>query len=467
MVIRMDAINLKETIEPSLDNDKLGIKEQHDSTINLILGITGSATIAITSQYGGGKTFFAKCLENTLKNEHKDRVNTVYVDLWSNDYKNPLATFISSLDSLDKDNNRSMNMENLKNIAVKVLPVLSFVANIITQIPTDKAEEVLKNLLNGKDKENIDDLKKEIKKLAKDKKLVFLVDEIDRCRPEYAIETLETIKHFFELDNIIFILFINPSYIDNIENQYIKYGIGSHGYMEKFVDKTILLDIPAEKSIFLISYDNYYLINGCISILIEYFSLSARDILQISKNISLFYKFYPRFKSESYYNLFYLFFMYALKSKNLDCFKEITSLNGNQKHLKKIINQLKTNKKNKIPNPNSESEDEYNEYIENNQKTIQILEDFSIDILDIDTLYEYENYHEEDQNTAFTSLSYTPHSAKSMFERHYQESPKSQIIEDTGLKRLLPRLVFMGDFKKLKLSVDEIELLKKVAFCFK
>lgn len=359
MVIRMDAINLKETIEPSLDNDKLGIKEQHDSTINLILGITGSATIAITSQYGGGKTFFAKCLENTLKNEHKDRVNTVYVDLWSNDYKNPLATFISSLDTI-KDNN---DLSQLKEIAIKTLPIISFGVKLFTGVPTDKTEELFKNLLNGEDKKDIDGLKKEIKKLAKDKKLVFLVDEIDRCRPEYAIETLETIKHFFELDNIIFILFINSSYIDNIESQYIKYGIGSHGYIEKFIDKTILLDIKPKNYINLFPpvYNEDYRDNiDYISILPDFFSLSTRDVIKILKNMDVFFKFYPHFspyrtntnyerynnsnfgiklKEEKYYGLFYTFLMYTLKLKKENDFRKIT-IEQDINYLSEVISDL-------------------------------------------------------------------------------------------------------------------------------
>ena len=38
------------------------------------------------------------------------------------------------------------------------------------------------------------------------RKVFVLVDELDRCRPTYAIEMLETIKHFFSLDNYIFVV---------------------------------------------------------------------------------------------------------------------------------------------------------------------------------------------------------------------------------------------------------------------
>ncbi|TOL41491.1 hypothetical protein CGH98_24085, partial [Vibrio parahaemolyticus] len=32
------------------------------------------------------------------------------------------------------------------------------------------------------------------------------IDELDRCRPSYAVEMLEVIKHFFELDNVVFVV---------------------------------------------------------------------------------------------------------------------------------------------------------------------------------------------------------------------------------------------------------------------
>lgn len=37
-------------------------------------------------------------------------------------------------------------------------------------------------------------------------KVFILIDELDRCRPSYAIEMLETIKHFFELKNYVFVV---------------------------------------------------------------------------------------------------------------------------------------------------------------------------------------------------------------------------------------------------------------------
>jgi predicted KAP-like P-loop ATPase len=34
------------------------------------------------------------------------------------------------------------------------------------------------------------------------KPLVFIVDELDRCKPEFAIRLIERIKHFFDIPKL-------------------------------------------------------------------------------------------------------------------------------------------------------------------------------------------------------------------------------------------------------------------------
>ena len=55
----------------------------------------------------------------------------------------------------------------------------------------------------------IKSLKKFIADSSNEKPLIFIIDELDRCRPDYAVSILEQIKHFFSIPNIIFVLSIN------------------------------------------------------------------------------------------------------------------------------------------------------------------------------------------------------------------------------------------------------------------
>lgn len=67
-------------------------------------------------------------------------------------------------------------------------------------------------------------------------KIVLLIDELDRCRPTFAVEILEKVKHFFNIPGVFFVLSINkPQLLRTIERVY---GLGEDStiYLQKFVD---------------------------------------------------------------------------------------------------------------------------------------------------------------------------------------------------------------------------------------
>lgn len=44
---------------------------------------------------------------------------------------------------------------------------------------------------------------------------MIIVDELDRCKPTFAIEFLEKLKHIFDVDNLVFVTFINHNELAN------------------------------------------------------------------------------------------------------------------------------------------------------------------------------------------------------------------------------------------------------------
>ena len=87
------------------------------------------------------------------------------------------------------------------------------------------AQEVIDNY--SKDKLVKDEFKKAIEELLsaiddkekiKEKQpFVIFIDELDRCRPLYAIELLERIKHIFGIDGLIFVLSIDKEQLARID----------------------------------------------------------------------------------------------------------------------------------------------------------------------------------------------------------------------------------------------------------
>lgn len=76
------------------------------------------------------------------------------------------------------------------------------------------------------------------------KRVVILVDELDRCHPDYAIAFLEAMKLVFGQDGFVFCLFVNADYLEKVaSHRFGELGQGED-YLDKFVD--IRLKLPCE-----------------------------------------------------------------------------------------------------------------------------------------------------------------------------------------------------------------------------
>jgi len=75
--------------------------------------------------------------------------------------------------------------------------------------------------------------------------LVIIVDELDRCRPDYSIKLLETVKHLFDIPNIAFILSIDKRQLCSaVKGFYGSDEINAEEYLKKFIDFEVSLPEP-------------------------------------------------------------------------------------------------------------------------------------------------------------------------------------------------------------------------------
>ena len=81
---------------------------------------------------------------------------------------------------------------------------------------------------------------------GKAKRIVVLVDELDRCHPDYAIAFLEAMKLVFNRNGFVFCLVVNADYLERIAAH--RFGALSDGelYLEKFVDLRLKLPDTTE-----------------------------------------------------------------------------------------------------------------------------------------------------------------------------------------------------------------------------
>jgi len=107
----------------------------------------------------------------------------------------------------------------------------------------DSVENRIKELKN--------DFAKKLNDLTKvsDNKIVIMIDELDRCRPTFAIELLEIIKHFFDTGKYLFILSVCMKQLRESVRQIYGNNFEEDGYFRRFIDYEFSLPLPSQDNL--------------------------------------------------------------------------------------------------------------------------------------------------------------------------------------------------------------------------
>jgi len=89
----------------------------------------------------------------------------------------------------------------------------------------------------------------------------FLVDELDRCRPDYAISYLETIKHIFDVKGAVFLLAADRQQLENSAKTAFGPDLDFEEYYRKFIHREIKLPSLSDYGYkkLALKYASYYL----------------------------------------------------------------------------------------------------------------------------------------------------------------------------------------------------------------
>lgn len=242
------------------ENDALDRKESAIVLTQLISSIDGPFVLAIDSPWGSGKSTFIKMWLQHLTNEsYKVRL----LNAWENDINdNPLAALLGEM---KKAINESDNIEKsqqafsrLKEISTRVfkraVPAIvkigtagiidtnDFIEDSVSSMTEQCAIDTIEEY--EKKQESIYAFKKELEMFsntvykAEGKPLIFVIDELDRCRPNFAIEILEKAKHLFSVPNILFVLSIDKKQLGNSIKAIYGNEFDTDGYLRRFIDLT-------------------------------------------------------------------------------------------------------------------------------------------------------------------------------------------------------------------------------------
>ena len=67
-------------------------------------------------------------------------------------------------------------------------------------------------------------------------RLIIFVDELDRCKPIYAVRLLERIKHYFDNERITFVFSINTNELQHTIKRYYGENFDACRYLDRFFD---------------------------------------------------------------------------------------------------------------------------------------------------------------------------------------------------------------------------------------
>ena len=219
---------------------------------NLVSSETNPLVIGLNGAWGTGKTFVLKRWQQELE---MSGYKSIYFNAWEDDFcDDPLIAIIGQLsDSLKgakfkkiaetvKEHLKSILIENARGFLSKTTGL-----TISDEALEKLADQALKSY--SEQRANKDRLKNELEKMSKAVKaqtrhpLIFIIDELDRCRPTFAIELLERVKHIFNIPNMVFIFGINRNELCAAVKSV--YGeIDADVYIRRFFDMEFTLPKP-------------------------------------------------------------------------------------------------------------------------------------------------------------------------------------------------------------------------------
>lgn len=259
------------TIDPNnpYDGNLLFRNKQAAKALTQIVKHTQSGyTLSINADWGYGKTTFVKMWNVELQ---KEGYKTIYFNAWESDFvADPMMALIDGFregfDSKDLPQEKLQLSQAIWKSAVKLmqlipqLKIIGEVTEILQNGIYDCLEDENKLQEHHSYHKLILDFKEQLSNFAKeispDKQLIIFVDELDRCRPDYAVQMLERIKHFFSIDNIIFVLSIDKNVLcKSIRAIYGGLDIDTEAYLRRFIDLEFDLPKPNPRDFIKLLYD--------------------------------------------------------------------------------------------------------------------------------------------------------------------------------------------------------------------
>lgn len=261
----------------TLESQRLDLLDRQEF-VDRLLTIAGALSnskknscYAVNGDWGVGKSFVLDMFEEQAKDigvEGKtlSRYLLFRYNCWEYDYyEEPLVAIVASM--LDQINEKIdlLPADTKTKIVAALEAVGKGLVKKAVQLVEEKTgvviEEVLELVKDGADtareevkeshkydqffdfKKNLKKLRETISSLSAEQTLIFMVDELDRCLPEYTIKVLERLHHLFDgIPNVQVILSIDIGQLEHVVRQIYGEGTDAKKYLRKFIQFELKLD---------------------------------------------------------------------------------------------------------------------------------------------------------------------------------------------------------------------------------
>jgi hypothetical protein len=317
-------------------NDALERKAFGEALLNLVMRSNDELVISLDGKWGEGKTTFIKMWQGLLTGSG---VPSIYFDAFQNDYvddafisiASAITTYIEA-NSEDSEKNTEFK-EKAKKVGVQLLSwsakigIKAATLGVVKEADIDALTDIKNDIATSTSGVIADFIKERLSSHSKDvelvrsfkaalseipsklkgnnsNRLIIIIDELDRCKPSFAVEVLEKIKHMFSVPNVTFVLVMHKEQLEEAIRCVYGNNIDAHTYLQKFIN--IETSIPKRTNDHyrndLAVYSKRLLklheletwgddknIVDCIDPLAQHFALSLRQLEKVYTNLAIIY----------------------------------------------------------------------------------------------------------------------------------------------------------------------------------
>lgn len=303
----------EENLIQALNEDILQRNKDLVYFYDLLMAQETAGAIAVDGRWGSGKTFFVKqslllinaknpmsmmdederlrilhCVPFKIENDTGDENYdlAIYFDAWEND--NDTEPVLSIIYEITKQLGLTYPFEADSDVFKMAGSIFETISgrNINNIIDNLKGDNPLKKFREQKDiEETLKDFFSEIL-VERGNRLIIFIDELDRCKPSYAVHLLEQIKHYLCDDRISFVFSVNLGELQHTISHYYGESFDSCRYLDRFFDIRIGLP-PADKSRFFddMALNSQYVLEMISKRVIENYNFELREITRYYRQV--------------------------------------------------------------------------------------------------------------------------------------------------------------------------------------